>query len=89
MTDDTKRLKGLERVLRLQRCLAGLHYCPSLETLAAEFAVSTRTIRRDLELLERVGLKVPQYRWYAFGQGYTATTTRQGLVDKVREEQVG
>jgi predicted DNA-binding transcriptional regulator YafY len=39
-----------------------MRYAPSIELLADEFHVCPRTIRRDFELLERVGCRVPKYR---------------------------
>lgn len=56
------RHAGLLRVLtllqRTQRGM-GLRYAPSLRALAEEFAVDPRTIRRDFQLLERAGFRVP------------------------------
>jgi len=55
-----------ERRLRLTIRIAALiltaqshRYLPSLEDLAREHGVSTRTIRRDLEALEAVGVPLP------------------------------
>lgn len=56
------RGESLRRALGLHRRLDGLRYAPSLDVLAEEFAVTTRTIRRDLELLESCGLTVPLWR---------------------------
>lgn len=56
------RNEGLRRVLQLLRRLDGLRYAPSLQVLAEELAVNPRTVRRDLELLESCGLKVPMWR---------------------------
>lgn len=56
------RNESLRRVLLLERRLRGLHYAPSFQELAEEFAVTTRTIRRDFELLESVGTRLPQWR---------------------------
>ncbi len=58
----TKRCEGLRRALALWQRLQGLRYAPSLAELADQFNVTTRTIRRDLELLESVGLDVPKWR---------------------------
>lgn len=57
-----KRNQGLLRALRLMRRLQGLRYAPTLEALAVEFGVTTRTIRRDLGALEMVGHPLPRYR---------------------------
>jgi predicted DNA-binding transcriptional regulator YafY len=58
----TKRHVGLQRVLRLAQQLQGARYVPSLIDLARETGVSTRTVRRDLELLEAVGWPLPHWR---------------------------
>lgn len=58
----TGRQESLRRVLQLLRRVEGLRYVPSLDALAEEFHVHPRTIRRDLELLERVGYRVPVFR---------------------------
>lgn len=58
----TGRLAGLTRVLKLMIRLEGCHYAPSLEALAEEFDVCTRTIRRDLVLLETAGIETPRWR---------------------------
>jgi len=50
-------------VLSLKQRLEGTRYAPSLAELADEFSVSTRTIRRDLELLESVGIALPIWRF--------------------------
>lgn len=56
------RLEGVRRIITLMRRLEGTHYAPSLKALAADYQVSERTIRRDLELLEEVGVRVPDFR---------------------------
>lgn len=58
----TGRLAGLTRVLKLMIRLEGCQYAPSLEVLAEEFDVCTRTIRRDLILLETAGIETPRWR---------------------------
>jgi predicted DNA-binding transcriptional regulator YafY len=42
--------------------LKGCRYAPSLATLAREFHVSTRTMRRDFEALEAAGVTLPKWR---------------------------
>lgn len=54
---------GLVRVLVLAKRLEGARYVPPLAILAAEYAVHVRTIRRDLEALERAGWTVPAWRY--------------------------
>jgi DeoR/GlpR family transcriptional regulator of sugar metabolism len=53
---------SLRRVLALLRHVETMRYAPSLVDLAREFNVTDRTIRRDLELLEEVGFRVPRWR---------------------------
>jgi predicted DNA-binding transcriptional regulator YafY len=56
------RQNSLRRVLCLMEKLRLDAYAPPLAELAEEFHVTTRTIRRDLELLEEVGVYVPRWR---------------------------
>lgn len=56
------RNEALRRVLLLQRRLEGSRYSPSLLELAGDYNVTTRTIRRDLEVLESVGCLLPRWR---------------------------
>jgi predicted DNA-binding transcriptional regulator YafY len=56
------RQNSLRRVLCLMEKLHLDAYAPPLAELAQEFQVTTRTIRRDLELLEEVGVYVPRWR---------------------------
>lgn len=49
------------RVLTILRDLDGARYV-SLRTLASQHTVSVRTVRRDLELLERAGCRLPKWR---------------------------
>jgi predicted DNA-binding transcriptional regulator YafY len=56
------RNESIRRLLALLRRVDGMRYAPSLHDLAREFGVSHRTIRRDLDLLEEVGFKVPKWR---------------------------
>lgn len=58
-----RRNAGLLRVLRLLRRLEGARYVQSLESLANEYGVTTRTIRRDLVLLEEAGYRLPRWRF--------------------------
>lgn len=53
------RNEGLRRTLCLLRRVESLRYAPPVKSLAREFGVTTRTIRRDLALLEEVGYRVP------------------------------
>ncbi len=55
------RQTSLIRVLRLLHRCGGNRYAPPLKQLADEFHVSTRTIRRDFEVLEYVGCRIPRY----------------------------
>lgn len=57
------RSESIRRLLTILRRVDGLRYAPSLYELAQEFDVSTRTIRRDLILLEEVGYSVPRWRF--------------------------
>lgn len=57
------RHRTLERVLRLEDRCRGMRRWPDLHALAAEFGVSHRTIRRDLESLQAVG-RLPQLKRY-------------------------
>jgi predicted DNA-binding transcriptional regulator YafY len=57
-----RRNAGLRRILGLMQRLDGLVYAPTLDELAVELKVSERTVRRDLELLEAVGQRVPRWR---------------------------
>ncbi len=57
MSGSRPRSEGLVRVLAMLRLLQG-HRRYSLEELSMRFTVSTRTIRRDLDLLQRVGYPV-------------------------------
>lgn len=54
---------SLRRVLVLMKRLEGVKYLPSLGSLARDLGVCQRTVRRDLELIESVGHKVPMWRW--------------------------
>lgn len=54
------RNSALVRVLKIMRTLDGRHIRPSLDGLASEHHVSTRTIRRDLEALAAAGVPVPK-----------------------------
>lgn len=54
----------LRRVLGLARRIDGMRMLPSLDLLADEFGVSTRTIRRDLYALEQAGWPMPQFRHF-------------------------
>jgi len=56
---DAPRNRTLVRCLRLWRELDGRRVLPSLEELAREHGVSTRTIRRDLAALEEAYYAVP------------------------------
>lgn len=56
------RNESIIRVLTLAKRLDGLRYAPSLQQLADEGHVSTRTVRRDLQLLEALGFHVPMWR---------------------------
>lgn len=56
------RQQSLLRVLQLLQRVQGCRYAPSLHLLANEFSVCERTIRRDMELLERVGIAVPKFQ---------------------------
>lgn len=51
------RADGLLRVLQLLKRLQDLD-APALDAWAAEFRVHPRTIRRDLDLIERAGFRV-------------------------------
>jgi predicted DNA-binding transcriptional regulator YafY len=53
---------SLRRVLALLCRVQAMRYAPDLRELAREFNVTDRTIRRDLELLEEVGFRVPRWR---------------------------
>jgi len=53
---------SLLRVLKLQRHLEGLPFAPPLSDLAKTFDVTTRTIRRDLDLLAKAGFTIPKCR---------------------------
>lgn len=61
-TKNHGRSEGLRRVLLLRKHLDGRRYAHSLIDLAQRFDVSTRTIRRDLELLESIGERLPIWR---------------------------
>ena len=50
------RQQALRRCLRLMDRLANRR--ATLQQLAEEYAVTTRTIRRDLDVLEAVGIRV-------------------------------
>lgn len=63
MRRNSGRNESLRRVLALKLRLGGLRYAPPLAELAEEFQVTTRTVRRDLELLESVGLTLPIWRY--------------------------
>lgn len=56
------RNESIRRLLTLARQLEPLQYAPPIEELAWQFKVHPRTIRRDLELLESVGYRVPKWR---------------------------
>lgn len=49
----------MRRVLLLWRHIDGRRYRPSLAALAETFQVHTRTVRRDLALLEELHFDVP------------------------------
>lgn len=53
------RYRQLARVLRLKARLDGCQVRPSIEALAQELKVTTRTVRRDLDALRIVGYAVP------------------------------
>ena len=57
------RQATLKRALRMAKRLEGLRYAPSIHLLAAEFGVSSRTIRRDFQALEEAGFEMPEYRY--------------------------
>jgi len=71
----------LRRVLALWRRVEGMRY-PSVKALAVEFKVHHRTIRRDLEVLEDIGCRVPRWRdeytprWTGRTRGAVATPPR-------------
>jgi predicted DNA-binding transcriptional regulator YafY len=56
------RAESLRRILALKARLDGRRYAPRLVDLAREFECHERTIRRDLELLEELGVTVPKWR---------------------------
>lgn len=56
------RLEMLRRVLLLMRRLEGQRHAPPIKMLAEDYRVHRRTIRRDLELLETVGIQLPPWR---------------------------
>ncbi len=53
-----RRYRQLVRVLQLRRVI-GHRQCVHIDALAAEFKVTTRTIRRDLAALREAGEHVP------------------------------
>lgn len=58
-----RRCDSLRRLLQLAQELEPMKYAPPLDELALAFNVNPRTIRRDLELLEEIGYRVPRWRW--------------------------
>ena len=62
MKHNPTRGTSLRRVLSLARRVEAMRYAPRLTELAREFNVTDRTIRRDLELLEEVGYRIPRWR---------------------------
>jgi len=73
----------VRRLLKLWRRVETMRY-PSVKALAAEFKVHQRTIRRDLEVLEDIGCRVPKWRdeyttrWKGKTRNAGATTAGQG-----------
>lgn len=65
----TPRNVGLVRVLSLLRLLQAPNRY-TLAQLAAKFSVSTRTIRRDFDVLQRVGYPVAHEERGNGGLGY-------------------
>lgn len=59
-TPDSKRSRTVRRILRLTLRLSTTDECPPLPTLAGEFRVCTRTVRRDLYALQDAGWPVPE-----------------------------
>lgn len=58
------RNAGLIRTLALAKRVRGVPRLSSLEHLAQEFNVCTRTIYRDLEALRDAGWNVPTFRYH-------------------------
>ena len=56
----TSRLRMVTRLARLYVLSQESRYIPRLDDLSVRLGASTRTIRRDLEALERAGVPV---RW--------------------------
>lgn len=56
------RDETLRRTLRLFARIGKARYVPPIADLAVEFGVTTRTIRRDLESLEAVGILTGKWR---------------------------
>ena len=54
------RSAAVKRVLRLWQLLDGRRYLPPLSHLATELGVTTRTVRRDIAVLEELYFRVPQ-----------------------------
>ncbi len=64
MPRNRQLVRDLQLVLMLERARIGL----TLDQLAAEYGVTTRTIRRDLEAIEEAGVPLVQdegKRWRA------------------------
>ncbi len=57
MRKDSQRNVGLVRVLSMLRLLQGYER-HTINALAERFSVTTRTIRRDLDVLQRVGYPI-------------------------------
>lgn len=55
------RGETVRRLLKLMRYVDGMRYA-TLDGLAAHFNVTDRQMRRDLEMLEEVGCRVPKWR---------------------------
>ncbi len=64
-----ERSRGVVRVLTLLRMLQG-HRRYGLEELAVIFTVSVRTIRRDFDVLHRVGYPIVHEERGDGGNGY-------------------
>jgi hypothetical protein len=56
---DGYRCAQVIRIVRLMRLLERRQFLPTLNALARELEVCTRTVRRDLEVLRLVGARVP------------------------------
>lgn len=58
-----RRLRSIMRLIELlDMCRDGRRYMPSLPELAKQLGCHQRTVRRDLEALEAVGIDVPKWR---------------------------